>query len=61
MRRPVLYLLLFVSALTIVVWGFSYFIQPVLSAEINTALSAFFLALIGVVGVVAGMMQFLVY
>ena len=54
MRKPVIVALLLVLVLTLVVLGFSYFIQPILPPQTNNFLFLFFLALVGVIGVLAG-------
>ena len=61
MRKPITILLIVVLVLTLLVLGFSYFIQPRLTPEINSFLSILFVALVGVVGVVAGILQFIEY
>ncbi len=53
MRRYVGYALIAIALLTLVVWVVSQFIQPILPASLNSGLVLFFIALLGVIGVLA--------
>lgn len=54
MRKAVIIAAILVLILTLAVWGFSYFIQPILPPDINNNLYLFFLALVAVIGVLTG-------
>src|SRR5690242_15719458 len=45
--------------LTLIVWAFSQFVQPILPPEISSTTIVFFLALVAVVGVLAGLNEIL--
>ena len=61
MRRPVILLVVLVLIITLLVWAFSLFIQPLLPRSISNAIYIFFLALAGVAGIIAAYLQFVQY
>lgn len=53
MRRYIGYAFITVALLTLIVWAISQFVQPILPANINSGLVLFFVALLGVTGLLA--------
>jgi hypothetical protein len=53
MRRYVGYALMLIAATTLLVWGVSQFVQPILLPQINSVVVLFFVALLSVTGFLA--------
>jgi len=54
MRRYIVFAFLLIALLTLVVWGISQFVQPILPGNLNNSLILLFAALLGVVAFLAG-------